>query len=1540
MAQTYTRQSSMSDGDTITAALFNNEYNQLLNAFAYSSSSASSTGHRHDGTAAQGGNIYRIGDLDFLNKIESDSTNNRWGIYVEVSSAAVEQIRIQDGAIVPVTDNDIDLGTSSVEFKDAYFDGTVTTDALVADTADINGGTVDGATVGANSASSGAFTTITASSSITGSGTVQGTTITATTAFVPDASDGAALGTSSLEFSDLFLADGAVINFGDDQDVSLTHVADTGLLLSSTDQLQFGDSGTYIYQSADGVLDLVADTEIEINATTIDINGNVDVSGTLTVAGAVDFGDAALSNVGAVQLDSIAGDGDTDTSITFSGSDVITITAGGDTQFTFNNGSILPTTDNDIDLGSSSYEFKDGYFDGTVYADAINFNGTAIAATAAELNIMDGDTSASSTTLADADRVVVNDNGTMKQVALTDFETYFESSIDTIANFEVTTELQTPLIAFTDGDDAIQIADGGGVTMAAGLTSTAAANSLGATSFNDADITNVGSVQLDSIAGDGDTNTSITFSGSDVITVAAGGDNQVTFTNGAIVPSTDNDIDLGTSSVEFKDAFFDGTVTSDAFAGPLTGDVTGTADLATSVTVSANNSTDETVYPAFVDGATGTQGIETDTGLTYNPSTGMLTATGVTSTFTGNITGNVTGNTSGTAATVTTAAQTNITSLGTLTALTVDDVAINGKVITMTGSSSDTATITAGTNGTLDIVTTDDAAAAANIQITADGTAELAGTTVTLDSGGGITLDADSGTITFADGGSSLGTITSSGYSGTSATVTVTDSTANTNFPIVFHNESDGLLDDTGALRYNPSTGTLLAPNLSVAGTTTTVDTVTMEASNAIIFEGATADANETTLSIVDPTADHTQYLINQGGYIPVLAAATTTAISSTPAELNLLDGSSAGTVVNSKAVIYSSDGDITVGDNLALTSDSAEVTFGADSEVKIIHTADTGLILKHTATADDKPISLTLQTGETDIAANDVIGKINFQAPDEGTGTDAILVAAGIQAISEGDFSSSSNATSLQLMTGASEAATAKMTVTSGGKVGIANTSPDVSLDLGSNTDAVHVPAGTTAQRPGSPAAGYFRYNSTTGKFEGYTDSWGAIGGGSGTNMDTNTYAGDGSDTTFTLSTAPDDEDNLMVFIDGVFQAHDTFSVSGTTLTFATAPADGRVITVYHSTTTVGGSNNTINTMTGDASDTTLTLSVAPVHENNVQVFFDGVYQSKSNYSISGTTLTFSTAPPDDVLVEAITNTNTTSTTANQLIDADSDTMIQVEESSDEDTIRMDIEGSEVAVLNSTSLTLKNPATADNSTFNLNLQTAEADIAADDVLAKISFSSPNEGTGTDALLTAAAIQAISEGDFSSSSNATSLQFMTGASEAATEKMRITSGGDICFKLGNNQPDASNVGWRYNDADSSNPWVRQSVNATSAATHIQFANANGYVGQILTNGSATAYNTSSDYRLKENIVTVWDATSRLKQLKPSRFNFKADSSTTVDGFLAHEVSSIVPEAIFGKKDEVDSEGEAVYQSIDHSKLVPLLVKTIQELEARITTLES
>ena len=128
MGTPYTRQSTLTDGDTITAALFNDEYNQLLTSFSYASSGT--TGHQHDGTAGEGGNIAQIGDQDFLNKIVADSTNNRWRFFVQVDSGSVEQIRVQDGAIVPVTNSDIDLGTSSLQFKDAYFDGTVEADAL------------------------------------------------------------------------------------------------------------------------------------------------------------------------------------------------------------------------------------------------------------------------------------------------------------------------------------------------------------------------------------------------------------------------------------------------------------------------------------------------------------------------------------------------------------------------------------------------------------------------------------------------------------------------------------------------------------------------------------------------------------------------------------------------------------------------------------------------------------------------------------------------------------------------------------------------------------------------------------------------------------------------------------------------------------------------------------------------------------------------------------------------------------------------------------------------------------------------------------------------------------------------------------------------------------------------------------------------------------------------------------------------------------------------------------------------------------------
>ena len=131
---------------------------------------------------------------------------------------------------------------------------------------------------------------------------------------------------------------------------------------------------------------------------------------------------------------------------------------------------------------------------------------------------------------------------------------------------------------------------------------------------------------------------------------------------------------------------------------------------------------------------------------------------------------------------------------------------------------------------------------------------------------------------------------------------------------------------------------------------------------------------------------------------------------------------------------------DIVAGDDIKLLSDAAALHFGADSEVTLTHYADNGLRLKHTATADDKPIVFVLQTGETDIAASDVLGSIRWQAPDEGTGTDAILVAGAIDVISEGDFSSSNNAAKMAFRVGSSGTAAEKMSLSSAGILTIAD--------------------------------------------------------------------------------------------------------------------------------------------------------------------------------------------------------------------------------------------------------------------------------------------------------------------------------------------------------------------------------------------------------------------------------------------------------------------------------------------------------------------
>ena len=202
--------------------------------------------------------------------------------------------------------------------------------------------------------------------------------------------------------------------------------------------------------------------------------------------------------------------------------------------------------------------------------------------------------------------------------------------------------------------------------------------------------------------------------------------------------------------------------------------------------------------------------------------------------------------------------------------------------------------------------------------------------------------------------------------------------------------------------------------------------------------------------------------------------------------------------------------------------------------------------------------------------------------------------------------------------------------------------------------------------------------------------------------------------------------------------------------------------------------------------------------------------------------------------------------------------------------------------------------------------------------------------------------------------------------DGTTERMRIFSTGQVGINRDTTplngvklmvQNNSNNVFYTYHEGTGNNYSMlcrNDRASGSTQATQIIFiGSGNTFVGDIRSTGSATSYNTSSDYRLKENVTTISDGITRLKTLKPSRFNFISNPSQTVDGFLAHEVTA-VPEAISGTKDEVVTQamidnGDApsdsklndpIYQQIDQSKLVPLLTAALQEAIAKIETLEA
>ena len=735
----------------------------------------------------------------------------------------------------------------------------------------------------------------------------------------------------------------------------------------------------------------------------------------------------------------------------------------------------------------------------------------------------------------------------------------------------------------------------------------------------------------------------------------------------------------------------------------------------------------------------------------------------------------------------------------------------------------------------------------------------------------------------------------------------------------------------------------------------------------------------------------------------------------------------------------------------------------------------------------------------------------------------------------------------------------------------------------------ALNTPTGTTAQRAGSPAAGDLRFNTTTSKFEGYSGSaWGDIGVGNF--LVTNTFTGDGSDTTFTISNAVADENNLLVFIDGVFQAQNVYSISGTTLTFATAPANGRVITVYSALNNIQGANVVKATMTGDNSDTTLALGVTPISENAVQVYFDGVYQNKDSFSISGETLTFGVAPPTGVAVEAITLTvtdlaaaassilvdeftgdgsdttftlsaapanenntqvfvggvyqekatysisgttltfseapaNTVSievvsvavgqiNSAIQLSDADGDTKVMVEESADEDKIRFDTAGSERVIIDNAGKVGIGESTP---LGNLHVKSGEssgsADANADELVIEgagnhgVQLLGPNNsymqllfgdnddsdvgylfynhsdnslgfgvnaaerfriksdgnvGIGTSSPATLLHVESgaaastiirvkgtVADGyrsgfeainghtggltysifstnnsdgifgggkfvignDATNSVNASTagllvmdssgnvgigttspsnkldvngairlmgtgtdndshiLYFNNSACTIArdandlelhaynamvfgvsntsyptsTERMRIDSSGNVFFGKTGHDFDATGMelfpstGYMNITRNQGTQLYLHRMNNDGA--FVEFWQTNNLEGFIQVASGTVSLQNYSDYRMKKNVSDLGSCIDRVKALRPITFEYDRHAGYTHEGFIAHEVQEVLPQAVEGEKDAVNENGEPIYQSYDKTLLIPLLTKAIQELSAKVEELE-
>ena len=425
-----------------------------------------------------------------------------------------------------------------------------------------------------------------------------------------------------------------------------------------------------------------------------------------------------------------------------------------------------------------------------------------------------------------------------------------------------------------------------------------------------------------------------------------------------------------------------------------------------------------------------------------------------------------------------------------------------------------------------------------------------------------------------------------------------------------------------------------------------------------------------------------------------------------------------------------------------------------------------------------------------------------------------------------------------------------------------------------------------------------------------------------------TDKFTGDGTaNKTFTLTKEPFSEDTILVTIDGVIQEPtDDFTVSGTTLTLVGTAANNSEINVTHmgGPLPIGGAaeldlNGASDKLILDADgDTTISA------DTDDQIDFKA--GGTDIFHLTATTATFN----DGVSINIDDNSDGLTITSTDA-DATNGPGLRLFRNSASPADGDDIGRIIFSGENDASEQI-NYAIIRGDLLDVTDGTEDGIIKYETIFAGTNREMMRMGNGEGVIINEDGIDM----DFRVEGDSNS-------------KILVADGGDNGVYFGNNgntTPAQSStathafisaIGRMQISASSAACITTNRVN--SEGITIELRQAGGVGGSISVAGATAAFNTSSDYRLKENVDYTWDGTTILKQLKPAKFNWKVDPDNTVHGFIAHEAKAVVPDSVIGEKDAVDDNGDVSPQQIDQSKLVPILVKTVQELEARIKTLE-